>query len=456
MNRKRWVLVTLILLVLISFSFYKLFYKTYDLRTVAKSADCIIAIDTKRITNTVIWDFITSPNLWKNFSFQFHKKKQVTWTDMIQIPDYVFIFHSKNQPLKTWFTVLSKSNKTDFEKGLLIYHFEKIPTKQNLSFYFSKDLQISFIENDDKLLIGNSNVDNISLMESVYNELFSSKQYINENILQKNIEQKSHLSLQLLDNSILKNTYFKANFDKTTITIEAVADTKPSFTFAENNFSYASNSLCTLAFTQPPKILMDLFSDSLKTKISTILNVDMDSILLSDNKFYKIDLSEIKERKDSAISFSYDSNFNPLQHIVENIVQEPAFNFSIKGNRVAYIFNYFESNNKIEKTAIGNLFVPMPLVKSYCSLSDSSTLNIRSKDFQISNPDKNIESVFFLNLVLSKIPENLLKFFPKYFLKEISNIESMRVVVTNKNNQLNLRSVFFKKQHDLPIFNFDQ
>ena len=65
MNKKRWAL--LVLAAILIFGYYKLFYKTYSEKAVAQNADCVVAIDVKRITNTLMWHFITTPSQWKKF-----------------------------------------------------------------------------------------------------------------------------------------------------------------------------------------------------------------------------------------------------------------------------------------------------------------------------------------------------------------------------------------------------
>ena len=89
MSKKKWLL--LLLCILLVFGYIKLFYKTYNENTIPKTADCIIAIDVKRITNTILWNIITTPSQWK-LGGVFFGDKEGRWRDMITIPDYIFLF----------------------------------------------------------------------------------------------------------------------------------------------------------------------------------------------------------------------------------------------------------------------------------------------------------------------------------------------------------------------------
>src|SRR5437868_1319253 len=115
MSKKKWVL--LVILAVLAFGYIKLFYKTYTVQAVAKSADCILVLDVKRITNTIIWQFITTPGQWKASSGSSKSKPGVNWKDMVELPDYVMPFHVKDQPVNTWYLVLTVKDENNFNTG---------------------------------------------------------------------------------------------------------------------------------------------------------------------------------------------------------------------------------------------------------------------------------------------------------------------------------------------------
>ena len=183
MNRKRWAL--LVILVIMVFGYIKLFHKTYTVSAVVKNADCIVALDVKRITNTLLWHIISTPGQWKTISFSSGKKEEVNWKDMVKIPDYVLAFHVKDQPAGIWYVVLHVKDDNDFNKGLQYYHFEKI----NPAEYTSSELGIRFFKSGNKVLITNA-IENDRYLSNVANELFVKKAYIAKQSLLKAIEAK--------------------------------------------------------------------------------------------------------------------------------------------------------------------------------------------------------------------------------------------------------------------------
>ena len=450
MTKKKWALIVLVMLLLLGW--LKLFYKTHTENTVAKSADCIIVLDVKRITNTLIWNFITTPGQWKNSSVFSSSKNEVGWDDMVKIPDYVFVFHAHNHPANAWYAVFQIKDKTDFNKGLQQYHFEKVATLNNQQQYFSKEQGIEIIQSGDNLLLGNNAVEDKTYINGIATELFVKKQYTAKEQLKKNVAANSHLTIQILKNNFLQEgAVITANFDKTKIVIDALLTPQKQFSFAENNFSYTSSSLCALGFTQPPTPVYDLFFDSAKTGISRVVNFNIDSLLLQSNTNYQLDIAAIQPRSDSAITYSYDDNFNPVEKVVVNNVLEPAFNFIVKGNVVANIYNYWSSSGKIEQTAAGNLFVPMPFVKSYCSKNNEQELTITSNNYHLQQTDSTVNCILFLNILLTKIPAPLLNYLPVDVMKAITNIESIKVLAKKNNGQIIVHCSFNKKKNDLPI-----
>lgn len=449
MSRKKWAL--LVLAAILIFGYIKLFYKTYSEDVVAKTADCIIVLDVKRITNTLIWQYITTPSQWKGGKLFSKKSDQVSWKDMFLLPDYIFAFHTVNQPTNAWYTLLTIKDKTDFEKGLVQFRFEKINDHE----YINKPYGARFFISGDKVLVSNAAVSDTTYMEAVANELFTKKAYLPKDILSKAIQAKSHLAVYIGANGFLqKEAVIAANFNKTKIEINGMISPGKQYGFTENNFKYSSGSLCTSGFTQPTPDLYALLNRGYKEKISTALSINIDSLLQQSNKSYSLDLAAIKQRADSAISYTYDDEFNKVEKVVVNNIQEPAFNFTITGDSVPAIYNYLQRNNKLEKTAPGDLFTPMPLVRSYCRIKNEKQLAITAFNYAAGNADQSVTAIFFVNLILTKIPADLQKYLPDHIVKVISNIAAVKLSATKNNEQVLLSAVFEKKKNDLPVIKF--
>jgi hypothetical protein len=445
MNKKKWAL--LVLCVLLVFGYIKLFYKTYSETAVAKSADCIITLDVKRITNTIIWNFITTPSQWKTPSISKSGKGEVSWKDMVEVPDYVFAFHIKNQPANAWYTVLQVKNENDFAKGLTRYHFEK----RNTDEYVSKETGVHILKKDKKILVVNAAVeDNYTLQ--VADELFNKKSYASKETLAKVIAAKSHLAIHIAPNNFLQQDgMVTANFDKQKIEISSTLMPHTKYGFAENDFSYSESSLFSLGFTQPSPAVYALLNDSSKNNISKVLSINIDSLFLQSNKYYSLNVAAIQHRVDSAITYEYDDNFNKVEKAVVNNVEEPAFNFTIAGDCVANIYNHCLQNGKIEQTVTGNLFTPMPFVKSYCNIKSEKELSITAANYQPLTPNKNNNCILFLNMLFSKIPASLLKYLPGDVQNAIANMEYLQLSAKKNNTRLVIQCNLYKKNNDLPI-----
>jgi hypothetical protein len=446
MNKKKWAL--LVLAALLVFGYIKLFYKTYNESGVAKSADCIVVIDVKRITNSIIWNFITTPGQWKIGNPFSEKNNKVALQDMFVLPDFIFAFHAKNQPTNIWYTLLTIKDKADFEKGLLQFQFEKLNNHE----YLNKVYGIRFYVDGDKVLLANIPVYDTIYMAEVTTELFVKKNYTSKAILSKAIKAKSHLAVYMAANNFLQTeAIITANFDKHKIEIAGSITPHKQFNFGETNFKYSSSSLCTAGFTQPSATVYSLLTNSNKEKISAALNVQADSVFRQSNKSYNLHLAAIVQRTDSAITYTYDDEFNKVEKVVVNNIQEPAFNFTITGDSVSAIYHYLQASNKLEKTTAGNLFTPMPLVKSYGSIKNEKQLAITASNYFSPAEDESIKAILFFNLALTKIPASLQKYLPDYLMRAISNLATIKIAATKKNEQVLLLAVIDKMKNDLPL-----
>jgi hypothetical protein len=449
MNKKKWGL--LLLAALLIFGYFKLFYKTYSETAVPQSADCIVAIDVKRITNTVIWNFLTTPSQWKGISFSSKKDSAINWKDMVELPDYLLAFHARNQPAHIWYMLLSIKDKAAFEKGIAQYNFlKKTPDK-----YANIEAGIQLLVYDNKVLITTASDTLNQYTAPIIEELFTKKLFAAKENLEKAINLKSHVGLYLTPSGVLpKGATLAANFDKEKIKIDGECSPAAQYSFEECDFSYAKNALLNIGFTQPSPAVYNLLDAASKDKLSKSINLDIDSLLAPGNTAYHLNFTGIKTRIDSAVTYNFDDEFNQIEKVVVNEVQEPAFKFTVMSNAASALFNYFENNNKIEISDTGNLFLPMPLVKSYCTLQGSNQLLITSANYQKETTDKTIKAVLYLNMIISKIPANLKKYLPDVANNLLTNIEAVNISVVKKERKLLLNCVVQKKKNDLPIIGF--
>jgi hypothetical protein len=447
MNKKKWAL--FILCGLLIFGYIKLFYKSYSETVIAKSADNIVAIDVKRITNTIIWQYITTPSLWK-ISRSTAETDIVSWEDMIEIPDYILAFHASGQPANAWYGILKIKDDSAFAKGIQQQHFEKIDS----NIYMSKEAGIQFYKNGNEILLTGALVENNNLTK-IATELFLQKSYISKNDIVKLIDAKSHVAIKLNSNNFLEEAaILTANFDGNKITIEGNITPKNEFTFTENNFNYDDTSLLSLGVTQPRANVFALLNDSTKTNISRAINLNIDSLMLQSNKWYNLDVASMKPRADSAITYTYDDDFNKVEKVIVNNIEEPSFNFTIYGDSVSNIYNNWIVNNKLEKTNAGFLFTPIPFVKSYGAIEKEKTLQLRANNYETKTIDKKIDCIFFMNALFSKIPASLLKYAPTDVAKALGNFETIEIVAKKNEGKIFLQAVVTKKKNDKPMWEF--
>lgn len=453
MRKKKWALI--VLCVLLVFGWYKLYYKTWDNEGVPQNADCIIALDVKRITNTLIWNFITTPSQWKSSNwFSSDEEGKVSWDDMISLPDYVFIFHMPGEPDNAFYTVVEINDTDDFEKGLKQYGFEKTAVGS----FISKQTGIECIQHGNKLLVRNAATEDKTPLQQAATTLFIQKTVYTGRLLEILINQKSHIALRGLlfqQSPILWGIYnMKGNFDKESIHFSLNAGIKASHNIPYHQFRYSDTSMLSFGLTQPSNGFARYDNTTAKHGISKAFNFNIDSLLLPSNKIYQLDVSGIYPRTDSAISYTYDDDFNPIEKVTVNKVEEPVFNFSVTGENVTRIYDYWSRNGQLEKNGDSSLFTPIPFAKSYCSLPNKNTLTVATNNYAATERNRSVNCILFFRLLLTKVPPSVLNYLPASVPKLLKNIESVEAVMTAQKGQTILDIQFNKKKNDLPLVEF--
>jgi len=444
MNKKKWFL--LILIGLLIFGYIKLFYKAYSNNAVPHSADRIAVIDVKRVINTLLWNFITTPSQWKSSSKPKAVKAGINWRDVIELPDYAFAFHYAGQPESAWYMQLNVKS----EQAFVQIENELNLSRLNEHEYASSSTGIYIYKEGKAVLIGNAKMDTAMLRQTT-DELFVKKSYIPKETLAKAVNAKSHLAVYIAPNAFLQEeAILTANFDKNSITIAGDLTPKAAYTFSEANFNYSSQSIFAAGFTQPTPGIMSSIGENDKANISKALGFDADSFFIASNKSYAIDFAGVKSRADSAVTYTYDDDFNKVEKITVNNVEEPSYNFMMTGDSTSNIFNYLQHSEKLEKTEKGNLFLPFPFVRSYCTASPGQ-LNITADNYKPAAADKSEKGIFFLQLIFSSIPPAYLKYLSDDQQKAISNLESMEISAKRDADKVMLKGSILKKKNDRAI-----
>lgn len=442
MLKRKWLL--LILAILLIAGYVRFFHKTWTETGVPSSADRIIAIDVKRVTNTLIWNYITSPSQWKKISFSPGKK--TGWREMFTLPDYVFIFHVSGQPDNEWYSCLRIRDSAGFREGLTEYHFYE----QSPQVYVSDSLGICIYLSGNKVLLGTASSVKDGNGLKVAGELFVQKKHITRKQLFKNIEASSHLSLVVRKNSVLTDdALVMLNFDDRNIHIEGNFSPVASIRTTEQNIGYNENALLSFGCSDVLTSVHHLLDTTARAKISKALNYNTDSVLLPGNRSYTLTLATIRSKTDSAVRFDYDENFNPVPKTVVNIVKEPVYSVVIRGDNAGRIFNYWDRNGQIEKSGDSSIFLPMPLVKSYCKIGLPSDLIVASEGFAQPKTQKMITCIAYLRLLFASVPGDVAKLFPPVLGRMANECEVAELILRKKKSKVVLEGKVSIKENGL-------
>jgi hypothetical protein len=439
MKKRYWFL--LVCLGLCIFIYFKLFYTKMNTSAVPNTADMVLSIDVKKITRTIIWHYITNPSKWK-ISSSTDTSDRVSIQDMVEIPDYILPFHIKNERANAWYCLLQIKDSAVFEKGVRQFGFDKI----NIDEYTNPMMNVGFVRKGNEVLISSYASDSSNNLKNVAEKFFGKQNFIDPKKLALLEAAKSHASLFIAANYFLQeDAIVKANISNEEVKIDGSFIPKKDYTFNETTYSLSSNALLSLCFTQPTENILNLWKANDKANVSTFIGVNVDTLLSPYNKFYQLDFANIKPRIDSAITYTYDDDFNKVEKVVVNKVEEPSFSFKITGDSVQHIFDSWVVSNTISVSDTGAFFRPMPFVKSYCSLPSTNELIIASKNYVTEKSDANINAILYMQLLFTKIPDAYLKYLPFTVSNVIQKVEKARVTVTKNNNELQLAATFDKR-----------
>ncbi|MCH5596942.1 hypothetical protein [Niabella ginsengisoli] len=264
----------------------------------------------KKIANTIIWSYITTPSQWKKMSPFKKKKKGTDWKELVTLPDYIFAFHVKDQPINAWYTVLEIKNPESFIKDISKLDFKKIKGTER---YASSVHGIEFMQNGKQLLIANASVKNKNLMADVATDLLEKGNHIERQKLSENINAKAHLSWRFLGNGSVKNADGIVHIDKSQInaTLNLAFDNQSII--QQKIFQVSDSALLSLAMMRPPVFVYKLIPQEVKQKLSRLINFNIDSLFQPGINYWQSEIAGFTKKVDTAISYDYDADFNPVE-----------------------------------------------------------------------------------------------------------------------------------------------
>ena len=414
---------------------YFLFYKSYNRQAISANADMVLAIDVKRNFNSLLFYYISTPSAWKFGSiFRTRTKDSLTdWKAAVKLPDYLFIFHVKDQPAKAWYCRLEVKNKAAFERLMSAYNFKQGPEKNGQSFFYADELGIGIIKKEDQLLIGTIGANDASLLQAVMRDLFDKKNFMPVSVIEEIIRPANHFTLYVQKNNFLKEDLIcNGNFSNGQLKIESLLRPADQYAFKEDSFDLATGSLLNLAIAHPSPEVYWLLPGTVKAKLSTAFGFNIDSLFTPDNRKYHLDIAGIKTRVDSAVSYVYDDDFNKVEKVVVNTVREPSFNFLVVGKRPELVVSYWIKNKNILKDESGKLFTPVPFVKTYVTIAQTDSLTVRSANYTISPNLHRISCIGYLDIRMSLLPTNAGAYLPDKIEKCINKLDDLKLLVSQK------------------------
>ena len=431
MRKWKWLLITTGVLLLTGW--YFLFYTTFSKKNIPANADMVVAIDVKKNVRTLLYYYITNPSQWSLKSiFKRHQDSLPQWKDAVNIPDFIFIFHVKEQPLSALYCRLTLKNEEAFKKLLTVFNFKGALKENGQTAYYSNQLQVGIIKKDDQLLFGNIAVKDTLLIDAVAHGLFDKNDFIADSLLANILAPANHFTVWFNKNNFLKDVFIlNGNFTNGQLHTAGLLQPSKQLELNQASFGIPDSSLLNIGFTQPLPEVYNLLPATLKTNISTAINFNIDSLFIQQNKKYLLDITGIISKTDSALSYSYDDDFNKIEKVVVNKVQEPVFACTVFSEASGQVFNYFKRNKNVELGNAGYLFTPVPFAKTYATVL-KDTLVLSTADYNRANHNHAVTCIANLNICTSMLPLNAGNYLPDIYLPFIKNISSLNVTASKE------------------------
>jgi hypothetical protein len=344
------------------------YHKNYDEKSIPKNTDGIVIVDVKNIRNYFMFSYLKTPSQWQSCISNFGKNKRLSLSRFgIEVPDYMAFCHIENQPINQWFVVAKIINETDFEKATIGSHF--IKTKLNTSFtgYLSKELGLFIVRHSNQILCCNATQQQQTAIQ-VAEDLFLKHQFLDPKKIKNTIGTSNAATVWIKKNSLLQNdAILNLNLEDQQIIIEGQLKWKPKF-IKTTSFFQNPNTLLSLGFN----FEMIRNQNSLKrnsVQINKLIGFDLDSILAHNPTKTELVLNEIIEKKDSAISYDYDDDFNPIKKVVVHTSREPSFYFSMQTEDSKKVYLYLKSQKAIDNHEV---FVNFPLAQTKASIRNNT------------------------------------------------------------------------------------
>jgi len=345
------------------------FHKQFDEKSIPKNADGIVLVDIKNIRNYFALSYLKNPSLWKFGTTDSRIKKRYDFSNYgIATPDYLTLFHIQNQPLNQWYFVATIDNEEKFEKSISDSDFFEIKNDENFTSYYSKTFNTGIIRFANQILYCKNALKDLQMGIQTAKDLFIKHHYFDVKKAERIFEKSNAVTLWFQKNQLLENDgIINISLKDQEIIAEGQLHLKPKFrktgTFAQN-----SNALLALGFNFEMIRDQDILKNHSK-QINKMIGFDLDSVLVHHPTQTELVLYTIIEKKDSAVTYDYDDDFNPIKKVVVHTNREPSFYFSTQTDNSKKVYDYLERQNVIDDHQI---FLNFPLATTKASIKNNA------------------------------------------------------------------------------------
>ena len=290
-------------------------------------------------------------------------------------------FHLENQPVTQWFAVAKIENETEFEKAIIKKNFIKDPLNNGMSSYYSKSMKLLVITHSNQILVSKVPENQKPIAVKTAEVLFLKKLFLDVKKIEKTIGTTNAVTVWIKKNSLLEDDgILNLRLEDHEITVNGQLQFKSKYK-KEWQFAQNPEALFSLGINFEMFQNQNQFKQN-SVQINKMIGFDLDSILAHNPTKTELLFNEIVEKKDSAISYDYDDDFNPIKKVVLHTSREPSFYFSIQTDDSQKVYNYLKTQDAIDKNQV---FVNFPLAPTKTFVRNN-TLTLEA------NPKKQVSS----------------------------------------------------------------
>ncbi len=408
------------------------FHKNFDGKYIVQNADAVAIADIKNIRNHFTFSYLKNPSEWEWNTSETSIKKKFDLSDFgIKTPDYLAFFHIENQPATQWFVTGALEEETVFEKMATEKHFRKTDLQNGMTVYYSKALNLCIIKHLNQILVSNIAEKQKQIAVKTAEDLFLKKLFLDAEKTDKIIGTSNAVTFWIKKNNLLEEDgILNLTLEENAITVDGQLNLKPKFQ-KEWKFSQNPNALLSLGFDFEI-IRNQKFITENSGKISKMIGFDLDSILVHNPSKTELLFNEIVEKKDSAISYGYDDNFNPIKKVVVHTNREPSFHFSMQTVNSKKVFDYLKSQNVIDNN---NVFVNFPLAQTKAFIKHN-ILTFEANPFKKNHLQPSIPKIGYLQIQFDKLHPKDWRFIiaKKKNLELLKVFETLEINLSKENN----------------------